>query len=59
MLRGRYLAVTGFAWQAGFMLGPPAAGALVSLQLLAFPLGAATSCALLALALGRAARNWL
>ena len=51
LLRGRYLAVIGFAWQAGFMLGPPAAGALVSLQPLAFPLVADATCALLALVL--------
>jgi MFS family permease len=57
LLRGRYLAVTGFAWQAGFMLGPPAAGALVSIQPLAFPLVAAAICALLAVALLTGGRN--
>ena len=57
MLRGRYLAVTGFAWQAGFMVGPPAAGALASVQPLAFPLMAAAICAALAVALSRAGRN--
>jgi len=57
LLRGRYLAVMGFAWQAGFMLGPPAAGALASIRPLAFPVAAAVSCALLALALMRARPN--
>ena len=57
LLRGRYLAVTGFAWQAGFMVGPPAAGALASVQPLAFPLAAAATCALLATALMRVGRN--
>ena len=51
------LAVTGFAWQAGFMVGPPAFGALASLQPLAFPLAAAATCALLAVALWRIGRN--
>jgi MFS family permease len=51
LIRGRYLAVMGFAWQAGFMLGPPAAGALVSVQPLAFPLVASALCALLAVVL--------
>ena len=57
LLRGRYLAVTGFAWQAGFMVGPPAFGALASFQPLAFPLAAAATCALLAVALWRIGRN--
>jgi MFS family permease len=57
MLRGRYLAVTGFAWQGGFMVGPPAAGALASVQPLAFPLAAAATCALLAIVLARAPRG--
>jgi MFS family permease len=57
MLRGRYLAVTGFAWQAGFMVGPPAAGALATVQPLVFPLAAATTCALLAIVLSRAGRS--
>jgi MFS family permease len=59
MLRGRYLAVTGFAWQAGFMVGPPAAGAIASVQPLAFPLAAAAFCALLAIALSQSGRNVL
>jgi MFS family permease len=57
LLRGRYLAVTGFAWQAGFMVGPPAAGALTSVQPLAFPLAAGATCALLAMALLRTGRR--
>jgi hypothetical protein len=57
LLRGRYLAVTGFAWQAGFMIGPPAFGALASLQLLLFPLAAAATCGLLAVGLWRVGRN--
>jgi MFS family permease len=57
LLRGRYLAVMGFAWQAGFMLGPPAAGALVSVQPLVFPLVAAALCALLAAVLSSAGRH--
>ncbi len=57
LLRGRYLAVTGFAWQAGFMIGPPAFGALASVQLLIFPLAAAATCGLLAVALWRVGRN--
>jgi MFS family permease len=56
-LRGRYLAVTGFAWQAGFMVGPPAAGALASVQPLAFPLAFAATSALLAIILSRARRR--
>ena len=57
LLRGRYLAVTGFAWQAGFMIGPPAFGALASVQLLLFPLAAAATCGLLAVALWRVGRR--
>ena len=53
LLRGRYLALTGFAWQAGFMVGPPAAGALASVQPLAFPLVAAATCAILSISLPR------
>jgi hypothetical protein len=47
-MRGRYLAVTGFGWQAGFMIGPPAAAVLLSLTPLAFPIVAAAACAVLA-----------
>ena len=56
ILRGRYLAVMGFAWQAGFMVGPPAAGALESFRPLAFPLVAAGTCAALAVTLVRVGR---
>jgi MFS family permease len=52
-LRGRYLAVMGFAWQAGFMIGPPAGAAMFGLAPLAFPMVAAAVCAGLAMSLGR------
>ena len=48
-LRGRYLAVIGFAWQGGFMIGPPIASAVLSAVPLAFPLGAAALCAFLSI----------
>ena len=54
-MRGRYLAVMGFAWQAGFMLGPPAGAALMGALPLAFPIAAAALCAALALTLRRLA----
>ena len=57
ILRGRYLAVMGFAWQGGFMVGPPAAGALASVKPLAFPIVAASLCAVLAIALRRVGRG--
>ena len=50
-MQGRYLAVTGFAWQAGFMIGPPLAGALLSLSPLAFPVAEAGVCGILAVIL--------
>lgn len=52
-LRGRYLGVMGFAWQAGFMIGPPLAGAVLAAQPMAFPLSAAAICGLLTVALSR------
>ena len=52
-MRGRYLAVMGFAWQAGFMIGPPAGASLFGLTPLAFPVVAAAVCATLALSVGR------
>ena len=55
-LRGRYLAINGFSWQAGFMVGPVAAGAIAGAQPLAFPLLAGATCALLATVLARAVR---
>ena len=56
-MRGRYLAVMGFAWQAGFMLGPPAGAAIMGALPLAFPVAAATLCATLALTLRRVAHG--
>lgn len=52
-MRGRYLAVMGFSWQAGFMIGPPAGAALLGTAPLAFPMAAAAVCATLAIALRR------
>lgn len=52
-IRGRYLAVMGFAWQAGFMLGPPAGAALMGALPLAFPITAAAISAALAVTLHR------
>ena len=56
-MRGRYLAVMGFTWQAGFMLGPPAGAALMGALPLAFPITAAALCATLAVTLRRVARG--
>ena len=53
IMRGRYLAVMGFAWQAGFMVGPPAGAALFSAIPLAFPIGAAAVCVALAVIVRR------
>jgi MFS family permease len=47
-MRGRYLAVMGFAWQSGFMIGPPAGAALFDAAPLAFPLVAGAVCTALA-----------
>lgn len=55
-LRGRYLAVLGFAWQAGFMVGPAGGGLLIDHMPDAFPAAAAVICTLAALLLPRAAR---
>ena len=52
-LRGRYLGVMGFAWQAGFMVGPPAGGYLIGRLPLAFPAAGAIACSMLALLLPR------
>ena len=52
-MRGRYLAIMGFAWQAGFMIGPPAGAGLLGTAPLAFPMAAAALCATLAIALRR------
>jgi MFS family permease len=56
-MRGRYLAVMGFAWQAGFMFGPPAGAALMGAEPLAFPLAAAAACAILAVSMRRLSRD--
>jgi len=47
-LRGRYLAITGFAWQAGFMIGPPVAATMLAASAQAFPLVEALVCLVLA-----------
>jgi MFS family permease len=52
-LRGRYLAVMGFAWQAGFMVGPAGGGFLIGRSPLAFPAIAAAMCIALAVLLPR------
>lgn len=52
-LRGRYLGVMGFAWQAGFTVGPAVGGSLVGRLPLAFPAAGAIACVILALALPR------
>jgi len=56
-MRGRYLAVMGFAWQAGFMFGPPAGAALMGAEPLAFPVAAAAVCAILAVSMRRLGRD--
>jgi MFS family permease len=51
---GRYLAVSGFGWQLGFIVAPAAGGVLLAAQPLALPAAAAGVCAVgawLALAL--------
>ena len=63
-LRGRYLAVIGFAWQAGFVLGPAGGGFLIDHWPLAFPAVAAAVCLLATSVLpgrhagGRASGSW-
>jgi MFS family permease len=56
-LRGRYLAVIGFAWQAGFVVGPASGGFLIDHSPLAFPAAAAAICMLAAIALPRTAHR--
>jgi len=62
-LRGRYLGVIGFAWQAGFLVGPAVGGFLVGRRPLLLPLAAASACALLTLVLvayrGGFAMKWI
>ena len=43
-LRGRYLAVTGFGWQAGFMVGPAVGASLVTIGPTALPVACAGLC---------------
>ena len=43
---GRYLAVSGFSWQLGFILAPAAGGALLGAEPLALPVVAASICAI-------------
>ena len=43
-VRGRYLAVMGFSWQGGFMLGPAIGGALVASGPAALPLACSGLC---------------
>jgi MFS family permease len=63
-LRGRYLAVIGFAWQAGFVVGPATGGFLIDHLPLAFPAAAAAICILATIVLpgrlwgGRAYDSW-
>ena len=56
-LRGRYLAIIGFTWQTGFSIGPPIASLVLAAAPLAFPLGEAAVCLLLAVALIRRQRG--
>lgn len=43
-LRGRYLAVMGFTWQGGFLIGPAVGGVLVASGPIALPAAAAAVC---------------
>lgn len=47
-LRGRYLGIVGFTWQAGFSIGPPVAASVLATAPLAFPIGEGAVCLLLA-----------
>ncbi|HSS94968.1 MAG TPA: hypothetical protein VLR46_13405, partial [Candidatus Dormibacteraeota bacterium] len=47
------LGVMGFAWQAGFTVGPAVGGFLVGRLPLAFPAAGVVACAILALVLPR------
>jgi MFS family permease len=44
-LRGRYLAMMGFSWQGGFMIGPAVGGALVASGPIDLPVACAVVCA--------------
>jgi predicted MFS family arabinose efflux permease len=48
--RGRYLAIMGFSWQGGFMVGPALGGALLASGPVALPLACAVVCASAAIA---------
>lgn len=43
-LRGRYMAVNGFSWQLGFILGPAAGASLMAVEPLAVWIAAAAAC---------------
>jgi len=43
-LRGRYLAVMGFSWQGGFMVGPAVGASLLTVGPLALPIACACLC---------------
>jgi MFS family permease len=43
-LRGRYMAVNGFSWQLGFILGPAVCAALMTVEPLAVWIAAAGAC---------------
>jgi MFS family permease len=49
-LGGRYLAAAGFSWQLGFIVGPAAGAVLLGARPSALWIGAATLCAIAALA---------
>jgi predicted MFS family arabinose efflux permease len=49
-LRGRYLAVMGFSWQGGFMLGPALGGVLLASGPIALPTVFAAVCAVAVIA---------
>ena len=47
-VRGRYLGIIGFTWQAGFSIGPPIAASVLATAPLAFAIGESAICVLLA-----------
>ena len=49
-LRGRYLAIMGFSWQGGFLLGPALGGSLLTIGPAALPLACALTCGVAAIA---------
>lgn len=50
-MRGRYLGIVGFTWQAGFSIGHPVAASVLAAAPLAFPIGESAVCLLLACSL--------